>query len=248
MQFQIYVGESYTTYEKIEKNVWIPTVHETHADMCKEVEKDEDAYEWQNQKSCLHQREGLYALRSTGCTVTAENMARICPSDECSPHEYMGQVVRLFPGQRLFFAWLGQNPLAGVLSNLPEELSGSGATVDNLEPGWYAVTPSGIVYHANFYQTAWYATDLDEACHKVQKNTWLFPDAELHLLPSGKFGISQEGLPTGVKFLDHSEILDWAFETTENEKDRSCWNHVYARLRLDKLAKAFAEEHGLVTS
>lgn len=246
MKFQVYVPESYTTYEQIEKGAWISTVHETHDSMWKEVETNEKADEWQNHKSFLHQREGVYALRPTGYTVTAENMANICASDELPPHGYMGQIVRLFPGQRLFFAWLGANPLCGLF-DLPEELSGNGKSVAALEPGYYAVTPSGLVYDANFYQTAWQVY-LEEACQKVQKNPWLFSGAEMHyLLPSGKFGIVQEGLPSGIKFLDTAEVLDWATRTTEDEADHSCWNHVHARRRLSDTAKKFAEEHSTAT-
>lgn len=61
MQLQAYVPESYTTYEKIQENVWIPTIHETFDEMCKEVKE----HKGRNRKTSSYQQEGLYKTTLT---------------------------------------------------------------------------------------------------------------------------------------------------------------------------------------
>jgi hypothetical protein len=85
-------------------------------------------------------------------------------------------------------------------------------------------------------------SELAIACQTAVLTTNMLLGIEIHLLPNGKFKITNETKPSGIKFLDAEQILYHAIRTTVAPKvdDEIDYNH-YGRLLLERIAKRFIE-------
>lgn len=223
----LYTPESFKSYHLVNEE-WVCFTHNNYDEMAPLKEGVKTFW----------QKEGLHILKLLAKNAEAINFASIVTRDKAHPGGWMGQVTRLFPEKRFFFAWVGNNPLIGInfSVSLHEELQYEGVNISSIEPKWYCVTPDGEVFDYLFVETSSTHKEIERLCQSVQKNEEIFKNSPIEHLGSDKFGIGIDPLPRGKEFLSAKEVISWAEKTTK--KDKLSWQHVYACIALREMAKA----------